>query len=57
MKIKVKNGVVEFFINGVLQNKATSDVKNGYIGLQSEGKEIQFQESLREKFNVANLIV
>jgi hypothetical protein len=49
VKIKVKNGVVEIFINGVLQNKATSDVKNGYIGLQSEGKEIQFRNLVLEK--------
>ena len=42
-KITVKNGVVTVYINNVLQNVGTSAVKEGHIGLQSEGKEIQFR--------------
>jgi len=36
-------GVISVYINDVLQNRATSKVKEGHIGLQSEGKEIQFR--------------
>jgi hypothetical protein len=41
--IFVQGGVINVFINGVHQNTATSKVKSGYIGLQSEGKDIQFK--------------
>ena len=37
------NGIVTVYINGVYQNKGTSKVKEGYIGLQSEGDKIQFR--------------
>ena len=43
MKISVKDGAISVFVNGVLQNEATSKVKTGHIGLQSEGKEVQFR--------------
>lgn len=43
MKISVKDGSISVFVNGVLQNEATSKVKTGHIGLQSEGKEVQFR--------------
>lgn len=43
VKIDVKEGVISVYINDVLQNSATSRVKEGHIGLQSEGKEIQFR--------------
>ena len=43
VKITVQDGVVNVFINNVLQNTGTSTAKEGYIGLQSEGKEIQFR--------------
>jgi len=41
--IFVKNGVITVYINGVYQNTGTNKVKEGYIGLQSEGKEVQFR--------------
>lgn len=42
-KIDVKGGVITVYINDVLQNKGTNPIKEGHIGLQSEGKEIQFR--------------
>ena len=39
----VKDGVITVYINGVYQNTGTNKVKEGYIGLQSEGKEVQFR--------------
>jgi hypothetical protein len=41
--IFVQDGVINVFVNGVHQNTATNKVKSGYIGLQSEGKDIQFR--------------
>ena len=41
--IFVKEGVITVYINGIYQNTGTNKVKEGYIGLQSEGKEIQFR--------------
>lgn len=41
--ISLAEGKFTVFVNGVLQNSATSNVKEGHIGLQSEGKEIQFR--------------
>ena len=32
------------YINDVLQNRATSNVMEGHIGLQSEGEAIQFKD-------------
>lgn len=43
VKVSVANGAITVYINDVLQNEATSKVKNGHIGLQSEGKAIQFR--------------
>lgn len=43
VKITVKGGVVNVYVNGLLQNTGTSPVKEGNIGLQSEGKEILFR--------------
>ncbi|MDR1516920.1 MAG: DUF1080 domain-containing protein [Dysgonamonadaceae bacterium] len=48
-KIDVKNGEINVYINDVLQNKGTNPVKEGYIGLQSEGKEIQFRNIILTK--------
>ena len=42
-KITVQDGVITAYINDVLQNVGTSTVKEGYIGLQSESKEVQFR--------------
>jgi hypothetical protein len=42
-KIEVKGGVITVYINGELQNKGTNKVKAGYIGLQSEGGQVQFR--------------
>lgn len=39
----VKDGVITVYINGVYQNTGTNKQKEGYIGLQSEGKEVQFR--------------
>ncbi|MDR0430679.1 MAG: DUF1080 domain-containing protein [Tannerellaceae bacterium] len=41
--IFVKNGTITVYINGVYQNTGTNKVKTGHIGLQSEGKDIQFR--------------
>lgn len=41
--IYIYNGVITVYINGIYQNSATNPMKEGYIGLQSEGKEIQFR--------------
>ena len=43
VKITVDNGKVTVYINNTLQNKGTSLVTEGNIGLQSEGDEIQFK--------------
>ena len=41
--ITVKGGVITVFINDVYQNTGTNKVTTGHIGLQSEGKAIQFR--------------
>jgi hypothetical protein len=42
--IVCKDGVVEVYINGTLQNRGTSAKhKSGHIALQSEGDEVQFR--------------
>lgn len=43
VKIIVREGRITVYINNLLQNEATSEVREGYIGLQSEGKEVQFR--------------
>jgi hypothetical protein len=43
-KIIVNDGVITIYINGTLQNKGTNKVKEGYIGLQSEGGPLQFRK-------------
>ena len=42
-KINVKDGKITIYINGLLQNEGTNRVKEGHIGLQSEGGPIQFR--------------
>jgi hypothetical protein len=42
-RIEVLDGVITVYINGELQNVGTDKVKKGHIGLQSEGKQIQFR--------------
>ena len=42
-KIEVRDGKITVYLNGLLQNQATSKVKEGNIGLQSEGGPIQFR--------------
>ena len=42
-KIEVRDGKITIYINGTLQNQGTNKVKEGYIGLQSEGGPIQFR--------------
>ena len=41
--IFVKNGVITVYINGVYQNTGTNKVKEGFVGLQSEGRDVQFR--------------
>ena len=41
--IFVKDGTITVYVNGVYQNTGTNKVKEGFIGLQSEGKDIQFR--------------
>ncbi|MDH6356554.1 DUF1080 domain-containing protein [Parabacteroides sp. PF5-9] len=41
--IWVKDGTISVYVNGIYQNTGTNKVKSGYIGLQSEGKDIQFR--------------
>jgi len=41
--ISVKDGVINVYINGTHQNIGTNRVKSGHIGLQSEGKAVQFR--------------
>lgn len=48
--IYVKDGVITVFINGVYQNTGTNKVKEGPIGLQSEGKDIEFRTVTLTKF-------
>ncbi|MDD4516551.1 DUF1080 domain-containing protein [Massilibacteroides sp.] len=47
--IYVKDGVITVFVNGVYQNTGTNKVKSGHIGLQSEGKDIQFRNVVLTK--------
>jgi len=41
--IWVKDGTITVYVNGVYQNTGTNKVKSGHIGLQSEGKTVQFR--------------
>ncbi len=43
VSITVNDGAISIQVNDLLQNSATSEVKEGHIGLQSEGKAIQFR--------------
>lgn len=43
VKITVKDSVIDVYINDVHQNSGTGTAKEGHIGLQSEGKEVQFR--------------
>lgn len=43
IRVTVNEGQITVYVNDVLQNSATSEVREGHIGLQSEGKEIQFR--------------
>jgi len=42
-RIDIVGGVITVYINDVLQNVGTDKVLKGHIGLQSEGKTIQFR--------------
>lgn len=41
--IFVRDGVITVYVNGVFQNIGTNQVKEGHIGLQSEGGPIEFR--------------
>jgi hypothetical protein len=44
IKVVSKKGTLEVYVNGVLQNKITGmTAKKGYIGLQAEGKPVEFK--------------
>ena len=43
VKIIVKDSVIDVYVNDIHQNTGTGTVREGNIGLQSEGKEIQFR--------------
>jgi hypothetical protein len=44
MEVKCKDNTMEVYVNGSLQNKGTGvSVSRGSIGLQSEGKDIEFR--------------
>lgn len=43
MKITVVDGAISVYVNDILQNQATSKVKEGHIGLQSEGGKVEFR--------------
>lgn len=49
VQITITDGAISVFVNDVLQNEATSGVKEGHIGLQSEGKEVQFRNLVLEE--------
>lgn len=49
MQVTVTDGAITVFVNDVLQNEASSKVKEGHIGLQSEGKEVQFRNLVLKK--------
>ena len=41
--IYCRDGIITVYINGVFQNKGTNKIKEGHIGLQSEGKDVEFK--------------
>ena len=44
MEVTCNENTIEVIVNGVLQNKGSeSNISNGFICLQSEGKEVQFR--------------
>lgn len=50
MEIICKANTIEVYVNGVLQNKATGvSASEGYICLQSEGKDIEFRNLILKK--------
>ena len=49
VRITVHDGAIAVYVNNMLQNEATSGVKEGHIGLQSEGKEVQFRNLVLRK--------
>lgn len=48
--IFVKDGVITVYVNGVYQNTGTNRVKEGFIGLQSEGGPVQFRNVTVQPF-------
>ncbi len=49
VRITVKDSVIDVYVNGVHQNTGTGTVREGHIGLQSEGKEILFRNLVLTK--------
>lgn len=41
--IFVKDGTITVYVNGVYQNTGTCNIKEGHIGLQSEGGDVEFR--------------
>lgn len=51
IEIICKDNTIEVYVNGLLQNKATGvSASEGYICLQSEGKDIEFKNLTLTKF-------
>lgn len=45
-EVVATDGLIEFYVNGVLQNRGTApSLKSGYIGLQLEGKAIEYRNA------------
>jgi hypothetical protein len=50
MEVMCKANTIEVVVNGVLQNKATGvSASEGFICLQSEGKDIEFRNLILTK--------
>ncbi|MDL2247193.1 DUF1080 domain-containing protein [Bacteroides sp. OttesenSCG-928-J23] len=47
--ITVQNGAITILVNGEYQNTGTNKITTGHIGLQSEGKAVQFRNVTLEK--------
>jgi len=52
MEVICKSSTIEVYVNGTMQNKGTNvSVNEGFICLQSEGKEIEFRNVFLTKLN------
>jgi len=50
IEVVCKSNTIEVYLNGILQNKGSNlSVSKGYIGLQSEGKDVEFRNVVLSK--------